>query len=36
MNLEAGIDKLQLSSGTREQQPNRLDTPLAQVEAKLL
>ena len=31
MTLEAGIDKLQLSDGSRKEQPDRLDTLLAQV-----
>ena len=31
MSLKAGFGKLQLSSGTHEEQPDRLDTLLAQV-----
>ncbi|KAL8793067.1 MAG: hypothetical protein Q9195_004379 [Heterodermia aff. obscurata] len=31
MTLEAGINKLQLSNGTHQEQPDRLDTLLAQV-----
>ena len=33
MTLEAGIDKLKLSNGTHQEQPDRLDTLLAQVKA---
>lgn len=31
MALQAGIDKLELSNGTHDEQPDRLDTLLAQV-----